>query len=388
MPGLRIASADPVPALGAEPRSHYQWRAECLRRVRLGRTQSEHIESASPTTADIVRTCQQVRDAPGADLSERRRELALHWASGATSALRIFTGIRGCNMNPIHKKTKSRRKLYWVAGTLAAFAAGAWAVRAAGAEGAAKFLEAIAHIINALIWPAAILYLLIRFAPAIGNFIANSIDEFTFKGGGIEASLKRRQEQATEALTAAAISRTIKAAIENAQKSGGDHATAPGANGSIALPPAALEQAVKAQVEAVHLPRGLSRRAIHQIEGSNVLWVDDKPENNKFERQSLEAFGVKFVISTSTEDALDKVKKQKFDTIISDMGRPPDPRAGYTLLDQLRASGDRTPYIIYAGSRSPEHQMEARRRGALGTTNMPTELFHLVLLALREPDTF
>jgi len=96
----------------------------------------------------------------------------------------------------------------------------------------------------------------------------------------------------------------------------------------------------------------------------------------------LEAVGVTFVLATSTEEALEKVKQQSFEAIISDMGRPPDSQAGYTLLDKLRDSGNRTPFIIYAGSRAPEHRAEARRRGAIGCTNRPDELFEMVLSAL------
>ena len=113
-----------------------------------------------------------------------------------------------------------------------------------------------------------------------------------------------------------------------------------------------------------------------------MLWVDDRPNNNINERQSLEALGVSFVLATSTDEAIDKIKRQSFDAIISDMGRPPDPQAGYTLLDKLRASGNQTPFVIYAGSRSPEHQAEARRRGAVGCTNRPNELFEMVLSVL------
>ena len=64
------------------------------------------------------------------------------------------------------------------------------------------------------------------------------------------------------------------------------------------------------------------------------------------------------------------------------MGRPPDPRAGYTLLDQLRAAGNQVPFVIYAGSNSPEHKAEARRHGAVGCTNKASELFEYVLAAL------
>jgi len=103
----------------------------------------------------------------------------------------------------------------------------------------------------------------------------------------------------------------------------------------------------------------------------------------------LAALGVTFVLATSTDEALERLKIQSFDAIISDMGRPPDSQAGYTLLDRLRAGGDQTPFIIYAGSRAPEHRAEARRRGAVGCTNRPDELFEMVLSVLgqgREPN--
>jgi CheY-like chemotaxis protein len=103
----------------------------------------------------------------------------------------------------------------------------------------------------------------------------------------------------------------------------------------------------------------------------------------EFSHRQLEALGVRFVLSTSTEDALAKTLHRTFDAIISDMGRPPDARAGYTLLDALRKRGDQTPFIIYAGSRLPEHVAEARRRGAVGCTNRPQELIEMVLEVLR-----
>ena len=81
-------------------------------------------------------------------------------------------------------------------------------------------------------------------------------------------------------------------------------------------------------------------------------------------------------------DAYDVKEHQDFDVIISDMGRPPDSRAGYTLLDTLRSQEVQTPFIIYTGSRDPRHVAESRRHGAIGCTNNPTELFEMVLSAL------
>lgn len=119
------------------------------------------------------------------------------------------------------------------------------------------------------------------------------------------------------------------------------------------------------------------------VTGKSILWVDDRPSNNIYERQSLESLGIQFTISTSTEDALQKLDRRSYDVIISDMGRPPDSRAGYTLLDALKQQGEYPPFVIYAGSNSPKHKREAKERGGWGTTDRPQELFELVLSALR-----
>ena len=55
--------------------------------------------------------------------------------------------------------------------------------------------------------------------------------------------------------------------------------------------------------------------------------------------------------------------------VISDMGRPPDEQAGYTLLDEMRHRGHSQPFLIFSRAPRPEHQEEAVRRGAVGTTD-------------------
>lgn len=223
-------------------------------------------------------------------------------------------------------------------------------------DNAAKLVEATAKLIGVVVWPVAIGYILFRFGSNIGDFIYN-LGEVTLKGGGFEASLKRRQNEAGTALVAATISRPE------------DGAT-----------PISTANAAKEAAQAVG---EISARTLRRIEGSQVLWVDDRPNNNNYERHALEALGVRFSISTSTDDALSQLQTRHFDAVISDMGRPPDSRAGYTLLEKLRSSGNQIPFIIYAASRSPEHQTEARRRGALGCTNNATELFEMVVSALQ-----
>lgn len=113
-----------------------------------------------------------------------------------------------------------------------------------------------------------------------------------------------------------------------------------------------------------------------------LLWVDDRPDNNIYERRSMEALGINFHLAASTAEALGKLRAQKYDAVISDMGRPEGPRAGYDLLDAMRNRRDQTPFIIYAGSRDPKHNEEAVQHGAVGTTNRPDELLSLVSQAL------
>ncbi len=115
-----------------------------------------------------------------------------------------------------------------------------------------------------------------------------------------------------------------------------------------------------------------------------LLWVDDHPSNNRYEATALEGVGFAIELVTSTADALARLATSGlFDVLISDMDRPADEFAGYTLLDALRRSGNTTPVVFYTSSRAPEHVDEAVRRGAVGCTNDPTELVQLVLRGLR-----
>ncbi|RZT18362.1 response regulator receiver domain-containing protein [Mycobacterium sp. BK558] len=116
-----------------------------------------------------------------------------------------------------------------------------------------------------------------------------------------------------------------------------------------------------------------------------VLWVDDRPDNNVIERRSMAAYNIEFVLADSTDAALGELSRRSFDAVISDMGRPPDPQAGYTLLEAIRGRGNRVPYFIYAGSRRDSHVREALARGAQGTTNRSDELLQMLLVAVDTP---
>ncbi len=113
-----------------------------------------------------------------------------------------------------------------------------------------------------------------------------------------------------------------------------------------------------------------------------ILWVEDKPDNNIFERQALQAYNIKLELAGSTGEALAKLRNAKFDAIISDMGTPSDSQAGYTLLEALRGSNDSTPYFIFGASPNPRRGEDPRRRKAQGLTNVSGELIADVLASL------
>jgi PleD family two-component response regulator len=150
-----------------------------------------------------------------------------------------------------------------------------------------------------------LLFLAIRFRGAFSDFFSH-LDEFSFKAPGLEATARRQQVEAAAALGAAAIAKDTLDA------------------------PASFSRVADALTEAVP-----DTRTQRRLQGRLILWVDDHPDNNRYERRALEALGVRFVLSTSTDDALDQLRRQTFDLIISDMGRPPDPQAGYTRSSTL-----------------------------------------------------
>jgi CheY-like chemotaxis protein len=220
-----------------------------------------------------------------------------------------------------------------------------------------KLIETAISLVSTLIWPAIVVFAVLYFGAPLKRIVSDA-GELSLKAGasGVEATVKRNQIEAAALLGAA---------------------SAKAADGAPALTPDRAKEIARTVGQAGR-PINVKRLA-----ESTVLWVDDRPDNNAYERRALEALGLRFVLAKSTDEAIEILKQRRVDAIISDMGRPPDPRAGYTLLQNLRKSDNKTPFIIYTSSNLPEHRREAARNGALGSTNDPEELFQLVLDALQ-----
>ncbi|WP_447864019.1 response regulator [Kluyvera sichuanensis] len=132
----------------------------------------------------------------------------------------------------------------------------------------------------------------------------------------------------------------------------------------------------------INVVSNAKRQSKHEKWRNRILWVDDQPDHNVYERQAFEAQGIEFDLARSTDGALELLKTNKFAAIISDMGRKEGAQEGYVLLEKLRAMGDKTPFMIYASSNLPEHKRMARERGAIGSTNRAEELFQTVMGAI------
>lgn len=144
------------------------------------------------------------------------------------------------------------------------------------------------------------------------------------------------------------------------------------------------ESEIKNIVELVQ-DASSAKRASAQRDKSHknqLLWVDDRPDNNINERQAFEALGLRFTLALSTKEALESISQHQFAAIISDMGRKEGPREGYVLLDTLRKQGNQTPLFFYAASNAPEHKQETLAHGGQGCTNRAQELFQMVTRAL------
>ncbi len=137
------------------------------------------------------------------------------------------------------------------------------------------------------------------------------------------------------------------------------------------------DQDIAGIVDSVRIADG-ARPARNAKWQNQILWVDDRPENNYYERQAFEAIGLHFTLAQSTNEALEQLANSQYTAIISDMGRREGPREGYVLLDRLRDEGDTTPLFFYASSNSPEHKRETLDHGGQGCTNNPQELFDMV----------
>jgi CheY-like chemotaxis protein len=142
--------------------------------------------------------------------------------------------------------------------------------------------------------------------------------------------------------------------------------------------------------EAVELLAPLAR-------GRRVLWVDDDPPNNAYERAAFLDWRIDVQTRRSTDDAVDELKAaalegEPYPLVISDWTRDEKPE-GLRLAERLRDKESDVPIdvpIAFYFGRVPLDELDRRRSaaaqvGAIVATGSPGELYRAVLFELARP---
>ena len=111
------------------------------------------------------------------------------------------------------------------------------------------------------------------------------------------------------------------------------------------------------------------------LRGARVLWVDEHPGNNAWERELLRSLGVVIVSVESTRSAVASLRAESFDVMISDIRRDSEPVDGIDGAMQIRDAMPTLPIVFYIQDVTSRLIPEP----ASGLTNEPNELLHLVL---------
>ncbi|RQW79505.1 MAG: response regulator [Methanothrix sp.] len=112
---------------------------------------------------------------------------------------------------------------------------------------------------------------------------------------------------------------------------------------------------------------------------TSLLWVDDNPKNNAMLIQNFTEKGISITTASSTKEALLKMETEKFDAIITDMGRTESGErldtAGIDLSRKIRENDKNIPIFIYSWSKTAKSKMdEAKDAGITKVTTSKSDL--------------
>jgi CheY-like chemotaxis protein len=211
--------------------------------------------------------------------------------------------------------------------------------------------ENVVNLVTGLAWPVVVGVVVWRLLPSIRDVVRSRA--FTVKAGGMEISVQQASDQ-------------LASRLEDLR----EHVIGLGDE-------VAPDAGAKAEGGAVAAP--LDAAAPRRLQ--TLLWVDDYPENNAFEVETLKRKDVEVIQAASTDEALGAARGgRSVDVIVTDMGRQGEgDDAGLKLLKGLRDLGVTTPVIVYASAPAVARtKSRALELGAMSVTSSATELFDLL----------
>jgi CheY-like chemotaxis protein len=122
--------------------------------------------------------------------------------------------------------------------------------------------------------------------------------------------------------------------------------------------------------------RQLVPKALQQVGPLlKVLWVDEHPQNNIGLQYAFQALGM-IVICIDTNAGIPAAftTAKGFDVVITDIGRPGDPRGGFKTIEIIGADHSGTPVIVYT---TPGNSQRYQGLGppVIAVTDSPQKVF-------------
>lgn len=136
----------------------------------------------------------------------------------------------------------------------------------------------------------------------------------------------------------------------------------------------AARSANKSDVQAS--PSLLQRLIHHPKKPLRILWVDDNPDTVLYESGVLHNLGMMVEFAKNSGSAMERLGREKFQLVISDIHRGDKATAGLEFMTELRGLPTPPPTIFYV---SELDKSKGTPPGAFGITDDPNELIHLVL---------
>ncbi len=227
-------------------------------------------------------------------------------------------------------------------------------------NGFAGILEALA----ALSWPLLVLFVFVRFAPALNELISSARSrKFTLKVGGQELSMEEVRAQQSNLI---ADLQNQVASLREALSDGEEGTT-------------------------LRLPERRPQPAPATSSPARILWVDDQIKNNSYYVEQLTRGGVEVDLAENTAEGLRAFANHSYRLVVSDIGRKEGDRynrdAGMELLRDLRKSAVKAPVVLFtSGAGVKERAEEATALGADLITDSGTELVQFLRRHLPEWD--
>jgi len=120
--------------------------------------------------------------------------------------------------------------------------------------------------------------------------------------------------------------------------------------------------------------------SLTRLDGIRVVVVDDAPILRRLLSAALEEFGAAVTVVETADAALEAVRRERPDVLISDLEMPG--KGGHWLIGQVRAlapeRGGLTPAAALTGLHGPAHRASALRAGFQDHLEKPIDLQTLV----------